>query len=70
MERRVRRSSGVQCDIVGLMMEWRMVGMRSNGGHIYEGRVLRLWVSDLLGSEVGVRINLFELVLYFEHGNK
>jgi hypothetical protein len=58
MERCERSRRGVACVTVGVIIEWRIVGIRMAGGHIYDVRVLSWAVSDRFGVEVGVRISL------------
>ena len=58
MARCVRSRRGVEWLIVGVMRLCRIVGMINVGGQRYEGRVRRLWISDRLGREIGVRMSL------------
>jgi hypothetical protein len=58
MARWVRSRRGVEWLIVGVTRLWRIVGMMSVDGQRYEGRCRRLWMSDRLGRETGVRMSL------------
>ena len=57
----VRRRSGVEWLMVGVIRLCRMVGIINADGQKYEGSIRRLWRSDRLGSEIGVRTSLLIL---------
>jgi hypothetical protein len=50
----------VECEMVGVIREWSIMGARRVGGHRYEGRRRSCNVRERLGVEVGVRISLGE----------
>ena len=58
MERRERSRMGVEWDIAGSTMLWRIVGIIKGVGQKYEGRARRLCESERLDSVIGVRISL------------
>jgi len=59
MERCDLRRRGVECEIVGVMREWKIVGSRRAGGQKYDGSVRIWWARERLGVEIGVRMSLF-----------
>lgn len=62
IERRDRSRIGVQWDIVGSTMLWSIVGINKGEGQKYDGRAWRLYASERLASEVGVKMSLGSLV--------
>lgn len=53
-----RSRRGVECEIAGAIMEWRIVGMKRDVGQIYEDRDRTWEVRERFGVVVGVRISL------------
>jgi len=51
----------VECEIIGPIMEWNMVGRNNEEGDMYEERARSCEVKERFGVEVGVRISLCKI---------